>query len=287
MIRTRHKIAVAKVLSRSILGLRSVFGGGPDIVVTRHGFRWSLDLREGIDLAIFLGLYDRSAVQTWRRQTWHRMVKPRMIVLDIGANLGVHTLPLARSVGPHGRVIAIEPTTFAFDKLRKNIELNPDLATRIETVQAMLLDDMATALPPEVYASWPMAVADHTHELHGGRRMPTGSALATTLDALLEERGIERVDFIKIDVDGNECAVLKGAAETLRRHQPVMILELMPSLLDETPGGTRAFLQILREASYGLEDPATGARLPESEPGLAALIPHGVGIDVVARPTGF
>lgn len=86
--------------------------------VRRDGIHWDLDLSEGIDFAIFLlgGLELRTL------RLYRRLVQPGDTVLDVGANIGAHALPLARLVGASGRVVAFEPTQFAFCKLQRNLE---------------------------------------------------------------------------------------------------------------------------------------------------------------------
>ena len=98
---------------RSAWGRRLV-GGGPELVTSRQGLTWQLDLREGIDLSIYLlGRFEPSTVRCYTR-----LVNPGDVVLDVGANIGAHTLPLARLVGEAGRVIAFELTRYAFLKLQ-------------------------------------------------------------------------------------------------------------------------------------------------------------------------
>ena len=60
------------------------------------------------------------------------------LVLDIGASIGAHTLLLASLVGPNGRVMAFEPDDFAFRKLRRNLDLNPQVTSRVETLRCFL-----------------------------------------------------------------------------------------------------------------------------------------------------
>src|SRR5689334_16414097 len=135
MMSTRQKIQIARVLSTTVVSLRRLVGLPAEIVAKRRGLNWSLNLKEGIDFAIYLlGGFE---VRTLRRYT--QLVKPGDIVLDIGANVGAHTLPLAQLVGPTGKVYAFEPTLYAFGKQRTNISLNPELAPRISTHQMMLM----------------------------------------------------------------------------------------------------------------------------------------------------
>jgi hypothetical protein len=109
-MKTAAKLRFASCLSRLTLAARGICGQGDRSIAKRAGLVWELDLREGIDLAIFLfGGFERKAARTLARLT-----KPRSIVFDIGANIGAHT----------------------FNKLRRNLGLNPEIESRVITTQA-------------------------------------------------------------------------------------------------------------------------------------------------------
>lgn len=200
LLSTAQKIGLAKLVSRSVLLCRKAMGKPPEAEFRRSGIRWRLDLREGIDFSIYLlGSFEPSTVRAYRA-----IVKPGQIVLDIGANVGAHALPLAELVGERGRVIAFEPTAFAAQKLAANAALNPGLAARISLCQVMLVADGSQPLPAAVFSSWPLVAAQAVHEKHGGRLMHTTGARAAPLDAMVAELRLSRVDFIKLDVDGHE-----------------------------------------------------------------------------------
>lgn len=258
---------------------RRLVGKGAEAEVTRKSVRWLLDLHEGIDLSIYLfGAFEPSTVRAYSR-----VVKEGDIVLDIGANIGAHTLYLARQVGPKGRVVAFEPTDYGFAKLTRNIELNPNLSDRIDAVQAML-SDQTEDIPPEVYASWPLEKASDLHPRHLGRLMKTKQATCITLDGYLAEKGINRVDLIKMDIDGYETAALRGAVETLRRHRPVMVMELAPHVLDEHGTSVEELANLMVDMGYQFEDMNSGKPLPSDGAKLRSMISHGASRNVFARP---
>jgi len=249
------------------------------VSVRRRGIRWHLDLREGIDLSIYLlGSFEPSVVRSYRR-----LVSAGDTVLDIGANVGAHTLPLARAVGPAGLVVAFEPTAWAFAKLRANLGLNPDLAPRVVAEQAMLVGADRAPLAAETYSSWPLVAASDLHPQHLGRLMSTAQARAVTLDDYLAETAVDRVDFVKLDVDGAEPDVLAGGAATIARHRPVIVMELAPYLYD----GTDRFDQLvgfLVEHRYRIQRLRGGAPLPADPAALRDRIPGGSSMNVLCLP---
>src|SRR5579884_668868 len=152
LLSTKAKIALARPVQRAVVVVRRRFGGGPCVRCRRGGLSWRLDLREGIDFAIFLlGSFEARTVAAYRA-----IVAPGATVIDIGANIGAHTLPLAACVGPRGRVVAVEPTGYAFARLCEHVRLNQALADRITPVQAMLMGTADAVVPEWIESSWPL-----------------------------------------------------------------------------------------------------------------------------------
>jgi hypothetical protein len=102
---------MAALLARVARGIRAL-GGKRDVGVFRRGdIVWELDLKEGIDFAIYL-----QGVRARDLAGYRRSCSRSLSVLNIGADIGSHTLPLARMEGPSGRVYSFEPTDCAFGK---------------------------------------------------------------------------------------------------------------------------------------------------------------------------
>lgn len=257
MLSTSQKVFLATILSTTIRKLRAVISLPSVLEVNRGGLNWQLDLKEGIDLSIYLfGGFELST-----RRYYQKRLSPGSTVIDIGANIGAHTLPLAEVVGPSGRVIAFEPTQFAFGKLIKNISLNENLSSRIIPVQAMLVSDLDTKVSEAIYSSWPVDGSKDVHSQLRGRLMDTAGSVATTLDKAIEDISIDHIDFIKLDVDGHELEVLKGAKKILGAYSPVILMELAPYAYSN-PVDFDQVLQLIWDYGYHLENIDTGASLP-------------------------
>jgi FkbM family methyltransferase len=280
MLTTKQKLALARVAQKGVMAARSVVRLGPRAEVTRRHARWVLDLREGIDFSIWLmGAFEVSTVRAYEK-----LIKPGQTVLDVGANVGAHSIHFARAVGPAGKVYAFEPTDYAFAKLQANIAANPDLARRIECHQVMLVDKAEDKDIPPLYSSWPLDSAAGAHTLHGGRLMSATNATSTTLDAFLAKKHIDRVDLIKIDIDGNECTMLRGALNSLARLRPILLMEVSPHQLEESGSNVEELVAILQTAGYGLEEVHKRKSLPMDGKRLRSLIPHGGSRNAIARP---
>jgi FkbM family methyltransferase len=282
ILTTKTKVALAAMAYRAIATGRAIVGKNNCANVRRGGIQWCLDLSEGIDFSIYLlGAFERST-----HAALQRLVRPGDTVFDVGANIGAHTLGIARSVGPTGSVYAFEPTDVAFERLKRNLNLNPELKLRTRAHEILLAEEAAAPLEPEIYASWPLKTEDPVHPKHRGRLATALHASVDTLDRFVQREAIDRLDLIKIDVDGHEYPVLKGAFKTLGRFRPVLVMEMSPYVHDEQKHGFGALVGLLRDAGYSLQDASTWKPLPLRADQLKALIPDGASINVIARPGG-
>jgi FkbM family methyltransferase len=282
MLTTKTKISMASLAYRFVAMGRAVAGKDNYATVRRRGLTWRLDLSEGIDFSIYLlGAFERSTVITLER-----LVKPGDVVFDIGANIGAHTLGLARSVGSTGRVFAFEPSDFAFDKLKRNLALNPELQGRTFPSQVLLAATPAGDAPKEIFASWPLEKDASVHPKHRGRLVTAQNATVDTLDRFVEREGVDQLNVIKIDVDGHELPVLQGGLAVLTRFRPVLVMEMSPYVHAEEHNSFPALIALLRDAGYSIAHASTWTALPLDERELEALIPDGASINVIARPSG-
>jgi len=170
-----------------------------------------------------------------------KVLWPGNVFVDVGANFGVYTLAASKLVSAAGKVIAIEPTAQSFAILQQNIALNN--SANVRAFQIALTQTKGKAW---LYHGWdPVGNSLGRDPLcaDGGEEVQTES-----LDNLLEENGIGRVDVIKVDVEGAEELVLRGATKTLTANSPVVIFEFNPGCaanLNLSPYGARDFLQSL------------------------------------------
>lgn len=141
---------------------------------------------------------------------------PGDVVVEAGANIGAHTVGLAKRVGTTGRVIAFEPQRLAFQALCANVALNS--LANVDCHWAALGERRGTIAVPELDPSRPanfggLSLAGATK----GRRVP-----CLTLDELL---GVPRVKLVKVDVEGMEADVLRGGAAFIGRFKPHLYVE--------------------------------------------------------------
>lgn len=136
--------------------------------------------------------------------------------IDIGANQGIYACALSHSVGAEGRVIAVEPIPRQVERLRDNLGLN-DFAQC--TVIAAAVSDT------EGEATLHLGDGDTMASIVRGGEGQMIAVDTVTIDSLVANESMPRVDLIKIDAEGAELRCLRGASQTLSAWQPVLCLE--------------------------------------------------------------
>lgn len=283
MLSTIQKINLAKFAYNFVVLIRKLFGkSSKNIKTTRGGIRWNLDLSEGIDFSIYiLGGFEPLTLRLYKE-----LVKSGDVVLDIGANIGSHTLPLAKLVGNDGHVYAFEPTDFAVNKLQNNLNLNTNLIKQVTACQAMLVSNEGDPIENKLFSSWPLVENKNLHKKHKGQLMLTTGARAITLDNAVKEYKINKIDFIKLDVDGFEYSVLSGGRKSLERFKPTILMELAPYLFQDSQEHINEFIQMIeiyKKLKYSFYDANNGNALPVEADKLFNLIPDGISRNIVAK----
>lgn len=274
MLSTATKVAVARALTSTLLGL----GLRPEREIRRGGVRYRIDLREGIDLSLFLF----GSFQPHVLGPLQRLLPPDAVAIDVGANIGAITLPIARHLA-RGRVFAFEPTDYAFAKLQANIALNPELATRITPIRSFVADTERAESGLTAYSSWPTVAssAPALHPVHKGVAKETRCG-QVTLDGFVAARRLSALDFIKIDTDGHEFVVLKGAEQCLSQLRPLVVFEACEYLMQSPSATFEDFVALLASRRYTICDPKT--LHPMTATAFRAACPHGGGLDLLALP---
>lgn len=138
------------------------------------------------------------------------------VVIEVGANIGAHTVGIAKAVGPSGRVLAFEPQRIVFQMLCANIALNS--LANVDCHHAAVGSTNGSITVPEVDFNQPgnFGAVSLLGE-HPGLEVP-----CVTLDGL---RAISKVNLLKIDVEGMEMDVIKGGAELIGEFRPFIYVE--------------------------------------------------------------
>jgi len=178
---------------------------------------WWLVERSALDHHLMTSGFENAEIEFVKR-----FLKPGMTVMDVGAHHGLYTLLASKLVGPTGRVIAFEPSPRERKRLMKHLRING--AHNVEVDNSALA---AKTGETELY------LADSLNDWCNSLRKPPNGAQQVvtvptkTLDELVSQRNVSKIDLLKLDIEGGELDALLGAEKTLASHQrPVILIEV-------------------------------------------------------------
>lgn len=184
-----------------------------DVVETRYGRMLVLTNDRYMGSAfVRYGEYSEAEVALWRQ-----FLPDDAVCCDVGANIGAHTVALAR-LCPKGVVFAWEPLPTLYRMLVANVALNG--LTHVSPIHAALGDSTGVTKVPGI---------DYTKaDNYGGLALGQYDTGLTVPVHRLDQYPLPRLDFLKADVEGMEAAVLRGAEQTIARHRPILYVEANP-----------------------------------------------------------
>jgi FkbM family methyltransferase len=149
----------------------------------------------------------------------NRLLSAGQVFVDVGANYGVYTAAASQAVGPTGRVLSFEPATDAFAVLERNIRLGN--VGNVAAFRMALSKDRQPMVLRLREDSSTNAIGAAPAEGE-----PFEPIVTSTLDAELARAGVDHVHLLKLDVEGAEEWVLRGAPEVLQRSKPSLLFEV-------------------------------------------------------------
>ncbi len=192
---------------------------GMHILKIDHGILMKIDPSR--DNGVEMSLYETGTYEAGTLDIFKRFLNPGDCFIDIGANIGLMSLYASKLVGETGKVISFEAHPETFKWFQFNIDLNH--AANIQANSFALGSEAGNA---EIYDNWDIN--------RGGASLivkskdSVGHAIEVkVLDEVLDSKVVPKL--IKIDVEGFELPVLQGAEKTIRKHQPILVVEYSPN----------------------------------------------------------
>jgi FkbM family methyltransferase len=223
----------ARLLNRSYLRMQRSPGQDQRVLTTSLGDLFQADLGSFQEWHLWVyGSFEETVARLFSY-----LVRPGDRCVDVGANIGLHTVRLAKLAGPQGEVIAVEPDPEIARRAAENVALNGLANARV--IQAAASDTAGRTVPLYRAADFHPNRAMGSLHPHGHLTGPAAEVQTITVD----EACGGPVALIKIDVEGHEAAVVAGAAQTIERHSPAVVFEYAPELLADPaqcPFGTLA-----------------------------------------------
>ena len=224
---------------------------GQPVVMSRRRGQWTYSVAGRVLSPSKHGWVDP---RNWDRQTqdtffWKYQPKPGDTVLDIGAGIGTELFAYADRVGEDGRIYALEAHPATFERLTALYDLNKGAAIRSSVVLECLAasDAAGTVLISDT-------PNDQENSLVSSGGTPTA---ATTLDAFVAEQGIDRIDFLKMNIEGSERAALSAAGRTLSmtRNAAISCHDFLSDTTGDPHFRTKSFVRpLLLDAGFDVHE---------------------------------
>jgi FkbM family methyltransferase len=218
---------------------------------------WWIAENDAVSDMLFEGTFERD-----ERAFVDGFVKPGMTVLDIGAHAGLYTMIAAKRARPGGRVVAFEPSARERGRLERHLRINGIEGVSIQPVALGAVDGDVDLF----------VVDTNQTGCNSLRQVPGEHAVATRvpirrLDAWASEHGVDRVDFIKMDIEGGERDALRGGEALLRRTRPVLLVEIEPARIAPWGYEPREIFELVASWDYEWQPAGAGNYVARPKPG--------------------
>ena len=233
-------ILEAKIISKSN-NRRSVF--------KYRGFNFHINPR---DFGVSFELATTGSYEPTSLDLILKRLKPGDTVIDIGAHVGIYSLPMSEAVGPEGKIISFEPNPNNAKLLNWNIDANDCKNIKVE--------EQALRHKPSVSDLLISGINTGDHRFHGNGYVKTVPVMCTTLDNYLDPK--TKVDAIKMDIQGGEGEAFYGMARVLTENPDIFILwELSPEQLSNAKTEPIEVLDFLTKLGFkqSVIDDASGS----------------------------
>ena len=242
----------APYVTRARRDLWKVLSGLPfDLDVTAKldkTLRISLSNR---DVALAPSIFENGRFEEGEIRFIQEYLKPGMMAIDIGANIGVHTLIVAQSVGAAGRVHSFEPSA-VFERLQRNISLN-SFSDRVVLNHCAVGRKSGTMVLMKCKSGFEAYTSANSPCYESASTGETFTSNLITLDEYAAVHDISQIDFLKIDVEGAEQDVVEGAHSLLECGRiRCVLMEVNPICLPRAGSSPNALLNFMRHSECDL-----------------------------------
>jgi FkbM family methyltransferase len=247
-----HGLGSLRMGRRAVPGIGRVVDGlgrlacrvGGDLAVTSPwpGVRFETDLTDRIQRQMWAGVYEPHV-----RECFNLILEPGAVYFDVGAHIGFHAVFAAHRVGKQGRVFAFEADPCVYERLARNLSQFP----WAQAVNAAVWDRTGSLTfersSTKSESGWGTVSA--LRDFGKGQHVEIPSL---ALDGWCRDLRLERWDAMKLDAEGSELAVLRGAQSLLEKFRPSLILEINSVLLEEGGASASSVANFLLERGYRL-----------------------------------
>jgi FkbM family methyltransferase len=204
-----NRARVAELIARTLWARFGLARASRPFAIELDGVRFHIDASSQ-DISAYASVFIAGEYEPDPRFE----IQPGATVVDVGAQIGFFTVRAASKAGPSGRIIALEPDPGSFGRLERNVAVN-------KLANVTILQCAAAAHADGVYfESRPHSVESH---IVATPRAGSIRVASCTLDGLVMEHDLRRIDYLKIDTEGAELQILRAASNTLPRARVAAI----------------------------------------------------------------
>lgn len=219
-----------------------IFEGVTEQIINKDGIRFNLQINDWIQSNLyFLGEYEFDEICFLKNS-----LSKGDTFFDIGANIGLYTLSAAKKLGNSGKIFAFEPFSVNYKRLVKNISLNGFTNIIAEKLAVSDKNESISVFYDEQENNLGMVssfLTDFSQK---------ETVKSVTIDHYVEKNCIKDIKFVKIDIEGGEFFALKGMENTLKNHNPILLIEIIDELLNKSNVKSEEVIDYLKGLNYQL-----------------------------------
>jgi len=208
----------------------------------------NLDLEDWIQKQIYF--FGRYEVEKKETMLWKNILKEGQTIFDIGANIGYYSLLASKRIGD-GRIYAFEPVKQTFERLTKNVKINNFKNIKVNNLAVSNEEGTVDIYVANSKNTGTSSITNHMH-FNGDKQ----TVKSLTIDHFVKSNNIEAMDIVKIDVEGAEMMVIEGMEKSLRKFNPIVMIELIDERLKAAGSSIKEaydFFEKLDYKSYQLD----------------------------------
>jgi FkbM family methyltransferase len=211
--------------------------------VTRNGITYLLDISDLVDWHVYFGIEDLA------HNELYKLCAKGNIIFDIGTNIGCVLMNFSKQVGVNGYVYGFEPDRINYKKCMQNLGLN---SFHNISVQQCGLGEKQENKVMTIHSESNRGMNRISNTTSNPNIQNNEFVTINTLDNFIKEQNIQKVDLLKIDVEGYEFNILKGAFTTLNSFHPQLFIELDNENLKEQNSSAKELVKYLQEIGYAI-----------------------------------
>ena len=232
-------------------------------VLTRNGILTPVRVRVEPHASFLLDPRDLVSVTilrtgSWQPEIWQSLsssLAPGSVFLDVGAHIGYFSIKAAPQVGPAGRVVAFEPNPETLKLLRDNVAVNNAPNVVIEPIACTEREQTLQFYAAPTINTGASSLSQQNANVSSGESPRAYTVRGRPIDDVVRDLKLSRVDAIKIDVEGAEVSVLRGALQTLTRFHPKIVIEVIASQLASFQTTPEDVTALIKSAGYNVGRP--------------------------------